>query len=365
MTLRSDPKSGRPGLLRILIIGGLCLCGCGPSHETAPAGWIRFTLEMGTSQESSAGENNHAENIAAILRIRLVEAGMTDAIVRAEGDRQIAVEAAVSEEVPQERIAGLLTRPARLEFHFVKPEKECREVIERLDRLLAEEGSVMEIPAGSDPEEARSRPLLSLIYDYPQWNHLGGFPVLRSKAPVLLKALEQAETNHFVPEDVECALSSTEYMVAQGLVGSLLHVLERTALISGDHIANAEVRFGLDPFDPEDPGVLVTLNPEGSEIFRIATRGHVESMLAIVMDGRVMSAPAIKEEIPNGMAQITGRFTLEEARDLSATLRSGALPAPLRIVNVQSIKEPPHLSGRGVSLEEFRGGSIGKRSLHG
>jgi preprotein translocase subunit SecD len=59
--------------------------------------------------------------------------------------------------------------------------------------------------------------------------------------------------------------------------------------------------------------------------------------LAIVLDGVVNSAPVIQDRIPGGRAQITGRFSMEEARDLAIVLRAGALPAPVKIIEERTV----------------------------
>ena len=59
--------------------------------------------------------------------------------------------------------------------------------------------------------------------------------------------------------------------------------------------------------------------------------------LAIVLDGNVHSAPVIHERIPSGQAQISGGFTFEEANDLAIVLRTGALPAPVRILEERTV----------------------------
>lgn len=78
--------------------------------------------------------------------------------------------------------------------------------------------------------------------------------------------------------------------------------------------------------------VHLKFDAEGSRRFAEVTRGAVGRALAIVVDGRVIVAPMIREPIPGGQAMISGSFTARDARQLAILLRSGALPAPLAVV---------------------------------
>jgi preprotein translocase subunit SecD len=108
----------------------------------------------------------------------------------------------------------------------------------------------------------------------------------------------------------------------------LPYLLKMGALMSGEVISDARVAFG----QFNEPYVSLVFNSSGAKLFDSITKDHVKERLAIVLDNVVYSAPVIQEEISGGQAQITGSFTLKEAKDLSIVLRSGALPAPVRIL---------------------------------
>ncbi|MFQ5789652.1 MAG: protein translocase subunit SecD [Acidobacteriota bacterium] len=103
------------------------------------------------------------------------------------------------------------------------------------------------------------------------------------------------------------------------------YLVRRTPVITGRDLKNA--RQSID-HDTNTPNVSFTLKPEGASKFRRATQANIGRQLAIILDGRVQSAPVIQSTIYD-QGQITGRFTLEEAQDLALVLRSGALPASL------------------------------------
>ena len=85
------------------------------------------------------------------------------------------------------------------------------------------------------------------------------------------------------------------------------------------------------------PIISFTLNAEGARIFGDFTGANVGKRLAIVLDGKVYSAPSINERIGGGSGQISGGFSVEEAHDVAIALRSGALLAPVKMLEKRSI----------------------------
>jgi preprotein translocase subunit SecD len=83
--------------------------------------------------------------------------------------------------------------------------------------------------------------------------------------------------------------------------------------------------------------VSLSFDARGARLFERITEANVGKRLAIVLDNNVYSAPVIQEVISGGKAQITGRFTMEEARDLAIVLRAGALPAPVKILEERTV----------------------------
>ncbi|MCM8818480.1 MAG: protein translocase subunit SecD [Candidatus Omnitrophica bacterium] len=98
--------------------------------------------------------------------------------------------------------------------------------------------------------------------------------------------------------------------------------------LTGKYIVDAYVGYDRTGF----PDVNLVLDKEGAKIFEEVTGKNIGRRLAIVLDGVIKSAPQIRERIPEGKAVITGKFTMEEARELAIVLRSGALPAKLNII---------------------------------
>lgn len=111
-------------------------------------------------------------------------------------------------------------------------------------------------------------------------------------------------------------------------------LLQRRTLMTGEYVTDARVQidsqFG-------EPYVSLSFDARGARLFERITEANVGRRLAIILDNNVYSAPVIQERISGGRAQITGRFTMEEARDLAIVLRAGALPAPVKILEERTV----------------------------
>ena len=104
-------------------------------------------------------------------------------------------------------------------------------------------------------------------------------------------------------------------------------------LLTGADLADARAVF--DQFGR--PQVALTFTPEGAKKFEEVTRANVGKRLAIVLDGKVYTAPVIRQAITGGQAVIEGLSGLEEASEIALVLRSGALPVPLKVVEIRAI----------------------------
>lgn len=111
-------------------------------------------------------------------------------------------------------------------------------------------------------------------------------------------------------------------------------LLKKRTMLDGSYLTEARVEIG-NQFN--EPYVSITFNKKGARIFERITGENVKKQLAIVLDNSVYSAPVIQDKIAGGRAQITGRFTTEEARDLAIILRAGALPAPVHILEERTV----------------------------
>jgi len=109
--------------------------------------------------------------------------------------------------------------------------------------------------------------------------------------------------------------------------------LKKEVVLTGEAISDAQVHFG----NYGEPYVGIAFNPRGARSFERLTGENVKKRMAIVLDGKVYSAPVIQEKISGGKASITGSFTPEEAADLAVVLRAGSLPAPVSVLEQRSV----------------------------
>ena len=107
-----------------------------------------------------------------------------------------------------------------------------------------------------------------------------------------------------------------------------------TTGLSGRYLSRARVEF-----NPTTGAAVIGLefNKDGGELFAQVTREHKGEILAILLDGAILSTPVIVDEISNGKAQITGSFTPEEAKNLVRNLNYGALPVPITLATSQTM----------------------------
>ncbi len=116
------------------------------------------------------------------------------------------------------------------------------------------------------------------------------------------------------------------------------------APLEGDVITDAQEDFGQHSVYAQ---VSMTMNSEGAKTWARLTRENIGKSIAICLDGLIYSFPTVQSEIAGGRSQITGNFTVEEAKDLANTLKSGKMPAPAHIVQ-----------------EDIVGPSLGQESIH-
>ena len=106
--------------------------------------------------------------------------------------------------------------------------------------------------------------------------------------------------------------------------------------LTGAYVTRAALEFG-GGGTLQQPTVRVDFNSQGSKIFADLTGNNVGRYIAIFLDGRVISAPVVRERIGDGSAVISGNFTAEGARELVRSLNLGALPVPIELQSTQSI----------------------------
>ena len=125
-------------------------------------------------------------------------------------------------------------------------------------------------------------------------------------------------------------------------------IVSKRIIVSGENLIDANPRMDT---QANETVVSFTLDRVGAKRFGKATTSGVGKRLAIVLDGKVISAPVIRDAIVSGSGQISGNFTFQSATDLSLLLRSGALPAPLNIIEERTV-------GPGLGQDSINAGIL-------
>ncbi len=139
-------------------------------------------------------------------------------------------------------------------------------------------------------------------------------------------------------------LSNTSRLVPGSDGGS--YVISRKPVVGGENLVDAQPVF-----QEGEPVVSFKFNSIGGKKFGEATKNNVGERLAIVLDNEVISAPTIQGAILGGSGVITGSFTVKSANDLALLLRSGALPAPLEVLEERTV-------GAGLGTDSITAGAI-------
>lgn len=205
-----------------------------------------------------------------------------------------------------------------------------RDVIERRVNLFGVSEPVVQVEkAGGITGHSGNQ----LIVDLPGVTDISQAVALIGQTPLLEFDLQK--------EGVTPNASSTraDLFTPTGLTGSMLS----SASLQFDSSTNA-------------PMVSLQFNSEGSALFDKITKENTGKVLAIFLDGQILSAPQIKEEISGGQAQINGNFTPDQAKTLVRSLNYGALPVPIQLLGTESIG--PSL-GRDALFAGVKAGIIG------
>lgn len=135
-----------------------------------------------------------------------------------------------------------------------------------------------------------------------------------------------------------------------GVVRKIPILVKKQAALTGDLLKEAKVNIASESGFPH---VSISFNDAGAKLFDEVTAANVKKRLAIVLDNTIYSAPEIKERIGGGNAQISGSFSLEEAKDLAIVLKAGALPAPVKML--QNITVGPSLGTDSIEAGKMAG----------
>ncbi|MEN6295711.1 MAG: protein translocase subunit SecD [Chloroherpetonaceae bacterium] len=182
----------------------------------------------------------------------------------------------------------------------------------------------------SDPQQrnAQAVPVYYTNNNFPEGEYT--FRILEDSIAKFQEILNRPEIKSMMPSELEIAydakpeLSRDEKIKIYGF-----YSLKKEPELTGDVITDA-----LATYDPTNnaPMVTMAMNSEGADRWGKITGANLQKRIAIVLDGRVYSAPVVQSKITGGSSQITGMANTEEAHLLEIVLKAGALKAPVEII---------------------------------
>jgi len=198
-------------------------------------------------------------------------------------------------------------------------------VAEPLIQRLGTNQIAIQLPGVKDPQRAKDLIQETALLEF---KLLEESKVALDLPPQVEKGQEEKvrkELAEKVPEGAEILFESA-VSEPDGRAFSIPYLVKKDAALIGDVLQDARVTIG----DFNEPIVSITFDSKGAREFDLLTAANIGKRMAVVLDGKVYSAPVIRDRISGGRAVIEGTFTTAEANDLAVVLRAGALPAPLK-----------------------------------
>ncbi|HYC32343.1 MAG TPA: protein translocase subunit SecD [Gemmatimonadales bacterium] len=336
-------------------------------------GGMHLALELDQSKQVSADPKRDRELALTVLRKRIDEFGVTEPLIQKVGDSRIVVELAGITEPA--RAKSIVQRSAFLEFRITDETGALDKALPAMDRVLRRLGvkgadtvgkpsAVEQLLGGDTARKPAARDTAKAARDTAKARDtaraasdtgalaggvLGGliqsgaaagmsapgtYMVPETAYPRVDSLLNLPEVARQLPRNVALRWAATPTSVGVQSY-RFLYALDDKPIITGANLVDAQAQI-----DQLTNGPVVTfqLDYSGGRTFGNETGRHIGDYMAIVLDGRVQGPPpVIQSRIGrNGQITLSGR-TLQEAQDLALTLKAGALPIPLKIVEERQV----------------------------
>ena len=265
-----------------------------------------------------------------IIRSRVDRYGVTEPSILKQGSNRIVVE--LPGVADKERVRNLLKGTARLEFRLAADPDEIgsakKRIIEYYNRQAQED-------TAAAAQGSNQNPLMEVLNTNARVPYVFGYAAAIDTAEVN-ELLNRPEVRRLLPRNTVLMWGASPFqtMPEQGTELYELIGVRSQIELTGEVIEEASVNF--DPATNQ-PQVSMNMNSEGARRWARITGANIGKPIAIVLDGYVYSYPNVETKISNGRSSITGLESVEEARDLVNILLSGALPAPLDIIEERTV----------------------------
>jgi SecD/SecF fusion protein len=268
-------------------------------------------------------ELDHAINRAFdIVRSRIDRFGTSQPnIQRLQGTGKIQIELPGVNN--PERVRKLLQGVAQLRFWKVYDFQELIKPLEAIDALLTKEEQLAQSNKKvANQETSAASKIKKLGYSLT-------YPV--EDVAAIQQILDRPDVKSLLPKDLLWVWDVKSRKDSKGVETLTLYPIKAgrnySPLLEGDVITDARQVFD----EQGRPAISMQMNGRGAKMWKKITASNIGKAIAITLDNQVYSAPVVNTEIPNGSSQITGNFSIEEAKDLANILKAGSLPAPVKI----------------------------------
>ncbi len=328
-------------------------------------GGMYLVLEIDQTDMTPAEAQDALQRVKESLVRRIDKFGVSEPEITTFGASRIVVKLPGLQN--PERAKRLLGQTARLEFCLVRPDTEIQGVLEKLDRAFMDEEVVAaakakeaagdevaladstasdednpfgtlepgDTPDVSDELYRAEHPFSGLLMAQPGLGGVGATLFLDETDVGSMQAMLDDPRCVRALRDSEFQLGDAPIDVGNNTFFRAIYLVDNVPSLTGDRLEGAVAKNNV-----ERPGlfqVSFTLDSRGARTFAKVTGDNVGRQLAISLDSRISSAPAIQGRIPGGQGVITGSFTNTEASDLALLLRAGALPADVYIAEERTV----------------------------
>lgn len=301
-------------------------------------GGMQILLEVDTSALSVSEARGAVDQNIKIIRERIDQFGVAEPTIQKLGENRIMVQLpGVSDYQAAE---NLIKQTAMLEFKIVALPEDGKRVLDTIDANI--DANLSFFPALAELDK-RDKTILAdtLSAELPPTGQgvfsslirpaEMGYEVQWDDVRLMQDLMADSLFQQAIPAGWQLALERADSNTPRA--DRLLHVLSSAVELSGADLSKAKVEYGsstsTDPRIANKPYISIEMKRDGARKFEQVTNDNVGKRLAIVLDGVVYSAPNIQERIAGGRAQITGKFTSQEANELSIVLNTGNLIAPI------------------------------------
>ncbi|TLE00666.1 protein translocase subunit SecD [Helicobacter japonicus] len=254
-------------------------------------------------------KNNALQQAIGTIRNRLDEFGLSEPSVTQQGQDNILVQLPGIKTLQEEqRARDLIAKPAHLQMMAVDEERNAR--VSTMSELEAQKYNDVILPFANSSEMQK----------------------LEKKLLILQEQLSAADSTQRTQLEGNIAALEQEIRAKKAQSNQVI-LLKAIPILDGSMLTDARAAFDQN----NQPIVSFNLDSKGAKIFGEFSGANIGKRMAIVLDGKVYSAPVIRDRIGGGSGQISGGFSVEEATDLAIALKSGALPAPMEVLEKRSV----------------------------